>query len=471
MANIEVITKKTSFKGLVPIIKNIVGKSLYGDDYEYLSPITGDGILQQDGYTTQNFFQFLTGSHSFNRRALRYLVETGYTNNPAGFGIINKILLAQKNIVFTPYYNGKPWKSKSFDLDINYALLMLLTTGTVFIYSKEIVGFPSEYQVLNTCDIQELYVTGVSSYTLNLKNGRLLPLDSEKLVIIKFADICNQNTNMGLSPFQAALMPIEALQYMYLADTATLKNKGVDGLLTNDNDDPLLDGEKGTFDNVLNERIGGARKSGRVATTSAKLRFIQLGKSAKELALWDGYKIKLRDLCNVLQVDSGQFNDPDNKKFANVQESNKALYNDCVIPFTRMITENKDFKKMIGYDVYLDTSGIDSLQEAQAIRFEKNKTITDTIVALNTQVKAGQITYEVAVRLLVTEWGFDEEEAKQMIVLREIESNETADKLNALSPLVATKVMEQLQIDEIRDLVGKPSVPGGNMIPSTGSSF
>lgn len=403
------LVPQKQFKGVVPIVKSF----LFGDSG--LSLIGGpEGI--ENSYTTQNLFQLLTGSHSFNRKGLKYLVETGYSNNPVGFGVINKILLAQRNIIFTPYWKGKPYKSKTFDFDVNYALQMLLTTGTCICYKQSIVGFPQELKVLNTLNVCEVYWMGTFKYKLDLLDGSSINLNYEDMIFIKFSDISAKcPTNFGLSPFQAALMPIESLKHMYQADTATLKNKGVDGILTNDSDEPIVGEDSESLQKSLNRQIGGAHKSGGVAASTAKLRFLQLGRTTKELALWDGYKYKNRDLCTVLQIDSGQANDPDNKKFSNVQESNKSLYSDCVIPFTRLITENKHITDFLGYEIYLDTSQIDCLQQAQKERAEKAQAVQSAIIELNANVGSGTITYDTAVKILVSEWGFDEEEAKGYI--------------------------------------------------------
>lgn len=402
-------------KGLFPTVKSW----LFGDD-----SIQQDVFYdQQQTYVNatgdaQAWWKYLASTHVFGRMALLKLVEIGYTNSPAGFGVINKILLAQRNINFIPYWGGKPYKIKgnSIPIDPNFGLQMLLLTGTCIVYEKEIIGFPSELRVLDTLRIEETFQAGTYTYRYYQDNGSWQQLDPDKMIFIKIFDPGRRNTQMGLSPFQAALMPIESLREMYIADTCTLKNKGVDVLITNGSDTPIVGEDQDAMDKALNKRISSARKAGSVATSTAKLQVLNLGRSTKELALWDGYKIKLRDLCNVLQVDSGQFNDPDNKKFSNVQDSNKALYNDCVIPFTKLITENPQLKKALGYEIYLDTSNVDCLQEAQNTRAEKAKTTTDAIVGLNEDVQSGVITPEIAVRILVSEWGFDQAEAQGYIM-------------------------------------------------------
>jgi hypothetical protein len=391
---------------LIDRLPSSIKSFLFGGGQEY--------VPDQQTYVDasgQINWQLLISSHVFGRKALKQLVDMGYTHSPAGYGIMNKILLAQRNIVFTPYWKGKPYKAKTLTLDLNYALRMLLSTGTCLVYKKEIVGFAPELTILNTLDIEETYQAGRYSYRLFLDNGTWVNLDSDSLIFIVMPDIVRRETQMGLPPYQSALMPLESLKEMYVADTSTLKNKGSDVLITNDSDMPMVEDDKKTAQDTLNERIGGARRSGTVAVSTAKLRVLNLGKTAKELALWDGYKIKIRDLCNVLQVDSGQFNDPDNKKYANAIEGKRALYTECVIPFTQLITENKKLKEALGYDIFLDVSNIDCLQTAQSERAVKSKTVTDAIVNLNAQVKGGTISPDIAVKILVSEWGFDQEEA------------------------------------------------------------
>lgn len=391
--------------------------------------ISGDGVAQDmpvNDFFVQTWWERLTGNHSFNRKGLKYLIDTGYTMNSAGRGIIDKILLNQRNINFIPYWKGKPYKSKAFNFDVYKALKMYIMTGTCMCYKKVIVGFESELEVLNTINVTEKLYFGKLYYKVDNLDGTCLKLTEDDIIFIKFDDITAcQKTNMGLSPFQSAIMAIESLKEMYTADTAMLKNKGVDGMVTNDSDEPIKGIEQAEFDRELNGRISGARRAGSVATSTKKLRFVQFGRSTKEMALWDGYKIKHRDLCTVFQVDSGQFNDPDNKKFANVIESNKALYLDCIIPFTKMITNNKEIIDFLGYEIYLDVSGIDCLQEGQQARAEKAQTTQSAIIELNSNVGNGTLTYDSAIKILVSEWGFDEQEAKGYVKLPPMVSSTT----------------------------------------------
>jgi hypothetical protein len=358
-------------------------------------------------------YDFILGSHTFKMHNLDYLVKTGYQNNPIVFGIVNKIYLASKNLKFEQYIKGEP-NGKSVDLDVSRLLKNLILTGTAITNKRKLIGFPEEIEIIDTLNVEEQYYNGIFRY-FEVKHGFRRELFHEDLTFTTIYLDPTKCTNLGLSPLQASLMPIESLKEMYQADTSLLKNKGADLFISNGSDTPLLEDEQGAFDNAMNERIAGARNYGKAVTSTAKLDIKNIGRTTKELALWDGYKIKSRDICNALQVDSSLFNDPESKKYSNVEEGQRALYSECVIPFTKLITENKDLINQLGHEVYVNTSEIECLQESQKARFEKNKIITDAIIELNAQILGGVIDNKIAVNIMVTEWGFDKEEATTYI--------------------------------------------------------
>lgn len=390
-------------RGLVPAIKSF----FFGD---LINPSEYRGELY-----SQNFYQILMGSHSFNTRALKYLVDTGYKRNSIGFGVITKILLAQQNLKFIPYWKGAPYVSKKIDFDLNYALFNLITTGTAIIRRRNIVGFGTSYETLDTLRMTETVTRGKFTYEYQLTEIDRIKIPEEDLLIIPWSKIDTLCTKFGLSPLQAAIMPIESLEAMWAYDTGLSKNKGVDVLISSENNNvPLIGVENETIDETLNKRIAGARKAGRVAVTGASVKVQNLGRTVKELALWDGYKIKQRDLCTALQVESGLFNDPDNKSYSNRQEAIRSLYNECVVPLTKLIVDNKEFVDFVGYEIFIDTSNVEALQYTQQIKIDKAKSLTDQILRINQQIQQGIINKEIGI-LLLQEFGFDQKEAELYI--------------------------------------------------------
>lgn len=397
--------------GLIPRIKS----ALWGADSLNVQQMFVQELMESQ--ISQNTFQFLTGSHSFNRKSLDYLIEYGYTQNPIVFGIINSILFKQENLKYVPYRNGKPYKSGVFNLDTNRSFFNILTTGTLVFWDREVIGFGKQLEVIDTVNLQENYFRGFNYKYL--EKGIWYNIPYEDLYFVTFLDNpCKANglTNFGLAPLQASIMPIEAMREMYVADTSLLKNKGSELLISNGSDIPLLPNETGTFDDVMNDRVRGAKKFGRIATTTAKVEVHQLGKTIKELALWDGYKVKTRDICVTLNYPPVLAGDSDANKYATYYEAIKASYNDCVIPIAKKIFNNKRLQERLGYEVFIDTSGVECLQEDQLKRSEKAKVNQTAIIELNTKVKDGTISKEIATNILISEWGYDEEEAVKMIM-------------------------------------------------------
>lgn len=377
---------------------------------KWFNPPTSVEVLNNG----ENFYEIFGSAHEFKLHDLNYLLNTGYYMNPIVFGIVNRITLASSNLKLIPYKNGKPL-NEPLKIDLPKLLNNLCTTGSSILYKYKPIGFDYEFRVIETINIVEEFYMGEYKY-YEVVDGKKYTLEKENLSISYIHKIANGCTNLGLSPLQAAIMPIESLKEMYQADTSLLKNKGADILVSNGTDMPMTGTENGNFDDAFNKRLAGAKKLGRAITSSAKVDVHQLGRTTKELALWDGYKIKLRDICIALNTDSAIFNDPDNKKFSNVGEAEKALYTGCVIPLSRNILESEKLLNLLGVDeIFIDTSLIECLQQSQKERFEKNLIITDAIINLNAQIKGEIISRDVALNIMETEWGFDKEEASKYL--------------------------------------------------------
>lgn len=397
-------------RGLVPIIKGM----LFGGNELNEQQIFVQNLMESQ--ISQNLFQFIQGHHTFNRKTHEYLIEVGYAQNPIVFGIINAIIFAQKNIVYSPYWKGKPYKSKTFELDTSKAFFNLCTTGTAVFWDRDVIGFGKRLEVIDTVNLQETYL-GRSQFKYKYQeNGVWLDILQEDLIFKKFLDNPSRLTNFGLSPLQAAVMPIEALREMYTADTSLLKNKGSELLISNGSQEPFIDNDQEAFDAAMNKRIAGAKKFGKIATSTANLQVHQLGRTIKELALWDGYKVKTRDICVALNYPSTLAGDTDASTLANYEQSERSKYTGCVIPIANHLFGGADITDRLGYEVFCDTSNIECLQEDQNKRAEKAQAHQTAILDLNAKVKDGTITNEIAVNMLVMEWQYDEEEARKMIM-------------------------------------------------------
>jgi len=83
-------------RGIVPAIKSM----LFGNDSLNPQQLFVQNLMESQ--ISQNAFQLMLGSHSFNRKSLQYLIEYGYVQNPIVFGIVNSILFKQENLQYLP---------------------------------------------------------------------------------------------------------------------------------------------------------------------------------------------------------------------------------------------------------------------------------------------------------------------------------------------------------------------------------
>jgi hypothetical protein len=369
-------------------------------------------LISHETYGRDVFYQTFGSTHTFSNQSLKYLLEIGLNQNPAIFGALNRISINATNLGLKPYKNGKLIENEVFDLDIKRAVMQLTSTGTLIIKRIKPVGFSKYvYEIIDTLNYSETYLRGqFKCYETKGDFQFLIPI--EDLIFITIYKTPDVTTNLGLSPIQASLMPVESMRAMYTADTSLLKNKGADGVLTNDSDEPFRNPE--LFHDDVNGRITDSKLYGKIATSTARLRYVQIGRTPKELALWDGYKIKVRDIASALMVDPSILGDPDSKKYSNVSEAQKAFYTEAVIPYVKLITTDKKLMSWLGYEIFIDTSNIECLQQSQKERYEKNQIITDTIINLNKQIKDEIISVEVAIKIMVQEWNYDEQEAKEL---------------------------------------------------------
>jgi Phage portal protein len=334
----------------------------------------------------------------------QFLIENAYILNPIVRGIVDNISESVNVLNFTPYWNGKPWKSKHFEINMSDSVRMLILTGSCVFYKYPKIQNETYYELLNTCNLFETKIGNTFFYEYcGLK------LNENDLIIISLDDLANINTRLGVSKLQSAIMPIMSLKAMYESDTALIQNQGANYIISNGTSERIIEDDQRTFDDVLNQRIGGAKNKGRIATSTAKIEVHKIGDNPKDLAVWDGYKFKIRDICLALNYPSSLAGDPDSKTYANVLESKKSLYEDCILPLCHKIC--KALEREFMYDIFIDTSNVDVLQKSQKERFEKNNILTTAVISINQSIQYGTLSKENAIQILKDIWGFDENEA------------------------------------------------------------
>lgn len=406
-------------------------KGLFNVQEGMIERLNGDAF-----YVIGNFFGYLLG----DRNTARYL--KAYATNPLVYMIIHKIgatSAAIQRMVIDP--NTKepiegeselmrvlenPNSEQGYQEFMEEAGEYILSTGNLFIEWTEGVGMGEEMVNLNPSRMKlKLTKTGDPlhwEYTDNMGKTRII--DLEDILHIKtsnIVDVKESNVYFGMSPLEAAWLVVRSSDEIFKAEASIMKNRGIMGVLTNDTDVPMLEDERQEAQEEFDKETAGSHNFNKLYITSTRLRFVQTGMSPTDLKLLEGIMNKLRILCAIYGVSSVLFNDNENSTYNNVTEAKRAAYLEAYIPLAQKL--DKEISKW--------------LSEKLGVSEEITVDLTSIEV-----IKAS--------------------------------TNELAQAINNLSPLVANRVMENLTIDEIRGLVEVDALENGQgeglAGPGTGST-
>lgn len=382
------------------------------------------------------------------------LIKEGYASNTDAYSIIKRIAenAAQVPPTFqelnrrgeleivtdTDIINAirKPWGGQSYFDWLFSCSINLLASGDLFLHPIISVGFtdPVGYRVLQSAVtlIEQTNRGELKGYSYLKGTSRQELFEPEEVIHIKFEDptLHGIESMRGLSPLQAAYLTLTASTDIEGSGAFLIKNKGAAGLLSDESENRMDPADYTTLQKDLDKRIGGARNFGKVKVSTGKYKFIQLGMSPADLKILESQVLTLRKLCNAYSVSSSIFNDPGNKKFRNYETSNKAMYQDAVLPLW-----NKIFSGIAGYldeqgetlKITPDTSEVACLQADKVEEANKNGKITKAILEISKQISENSLSLEGGKVVLTTVWKFSEEEADEILQEINADTNDTSD--------------------------------------------
>jgi len=286
----------------------------------------------------------------------------------------------------------------------------LSATGNCFLRWVEGIGLGAEMVTLPIDSVEIICSNSglLLGYKYTNQNGTVIDIPIEDMLHLKSSNIVTPDTKLGLSPLQAGWIVVQSSSEKLNADASIFKNRGIVGLLTNDTDVPMLDKEQKTLQDSFQESAGGSDKYNKIKVTNTRLRFLQTGMSPTDLKLLEGILSSLRILCGLYGIPSQLFNDNESSTYNNVSEAKRTAFTDVYIPLGNKVDKQ----------LSLFLSG-------------KLK-VSETIVIDLTSIEVLKAT-----------------------------TNELAQKLNSLNPLLVSTVMAELSHEEVRsviDLIGTIAV-------------
>lgn len=286
------------------------------------------------------------------QRNIKAYVERGFGKNPYVYMVVKKIadLVSRLDYVVIDA-NGKEVK------DLNFALFYqpnskqttqefidnitqeLEITGNAFIRIVR-AGRAVALNVLKSKNICiKTDTNGNILFYEYSEYSKTIRLNPDDVWQIKFNNPtgCDEAGLYGLSPLQSLMQVVESSNDLFETESVVYKNRGVNTILTNDSERPMLPKDKEDLQSQFDSEIAGASNYGKVRLSTAKLRAIDIGMTPAQLQLSQNSVHKLRIICGAYGVSSYIFGDSEKSTYNNMKEAYKSLYVDVILPTAEMI--------------------------------------------------------------------------------------------------------------------------------------
>jgi len=390
----------------------------------------------------------LSGANSSGQQADDKLITEGFERNAQAYSIIRKISETGSDVPWIPkeikadgtLEDVKDGRFVDFVMQPNpeqtqkdfkeESFTYMLTTGDLFWQPLESVGFgiselktwPS--QLIEVLSTQASPLT-VSGYQFELGRQKE-SFSTDELIHLQYINPTTRGIESlrGLSPLAAAWLALSGDNQRAEAQDAMLKNRGIAGIFTSEDEYPLDRDEQKEQQRILDSQIGGASKFNKVIAGRGKGKFIQMGMSSTDLEILKTAIQNLRMLCNVYGAPSELFNDPANKTFANQKAALKSFYENSVLPLDRRVlskynsTVVQDWSKRDNknYTVVQDLEHIGALHEDEDKKAARSEKITNSIVKVVAQTNQG-LSPDSAASIIAHAHGLPIDEAMKFVTL------------------------------------------------------
>lgn len=242
---------------------------------------------------------------------------------------------------------------------IGNGVMYKLLTGNKYMWAELISagankGAPNQLQLLPS-HWMEIFATGIFPKTVT--GYSLMKVPDKKF---NENEICHEkygNPNWslqgeelyGMSPLKSALMRLQKNNSLTQAEASTFKNEGVKGILHMKNQVGQVDGEevlgelKKLKEKMMSEWTG-EQNRGRIGLSGYDMGYIPVGLNSEEMQIIESSYLDLRYFCNIYGVPSQLLNDPINKTYNTVKDSETALTSRCALPELKSTSDNLNRK-------------------------------------------------------------------------------------------------------------------------------
>lgn len=234
-----------------------------------------------------------------------------------------------------------------------------LLTGNKFIWAEIIpaganANTPLQMQLLPS-QWTEIFATGnfpheITGYAISLLPGK--KYEPKEVMHEKYGNpnwTINGDQLYGMAPLRSALLRLKKNNSLTQAEASTFQNEGIKGILHMKNQVGQVDGDDVLIEvNKLKERMisewTGEQNRGRIGLSGYEMGYIPIGLNSEEMQIVESSYLDLRYFCNIFGVPSQMLNDPINKTYNTVKDSERALTTRCALPELKATSDNLNRK-------------------------------------------------------------------------------------------------------------------------------
>jgi phage portal protein BeeE len=288
--------------------------------------------------------------------------------------------------------------------------------------------------------------------------GAVRTFETKDIMYTKMDDL--DNPVIGTSPLVSLQFPLSNTKLAYQYRNIIMAEKGAIGILSNKSKDaagpvPMTPAEKKRIQDEYINRYGIGANQQRVILTEADLDWQPMTYPTKDLLLFEEVDANAMTIIDAFGLNVNIFSSK-SATFENVRQGILLCYQDTIVPEAESFTQS--------ISTYLGLpSGVRAAASYEHVAIfkdvnQKNRyAIGNVITAIQNAVQAGFITQDQAINLMATELQIpvDVENSKPVLTA-----------LNKLSPLVANNALQSMTVNEVRSIVGLPTVSDGDNLLS-----
>ena len=270
------------------------------------------------------------------------------------------------------------------------------------------------------------------------------------------------NPVIGTSPLKFLKHPLSNIDGAYKFRNILINEKGAIGILSSKSGDsmggiPLTKKEREEIENAHRKNYGINDEQMRMIITDASMSWQPMSYPTKDMMLFEEVQEDTLVLIDHFGMNVNLFASK-NATFENVTASIKQVYADTIQPYAdkyfTSLTAFLEIEKLFGKGSYIDPS-YEHLKILQENKKEGADLFRANVDSIKQLVDAGILDAVQANQVLNN---------MVNIEVPALSDSGVAGKLNKFSPLVSTKILNNLTINELRELAGLPKVENGDVI-------